>query len=145
MLKEDFDAVAKDLDRLSRGQGVELHATFDKFGRTANLQVHDAPNEDEEGERGRHTGLKFFKVPNIRQYFHKGVLYRSVEMEETLPMELFIDLFYVGIIAINAQTVASNPTSFQLHIFSLTFMYVAPFDWDLIVVLRGGYGPMLEI
>ena len=123
MLKEDFDAVARDLDRLSKGKGVELHATFDKFGRTANLQVHDAPEEGNE-EQGWHTGLKLFRVPNIRQYFHKGVLYRSVEMEETLPMELFIDLFYVGIISINAQTVANNPTGFQLHIFALTFMWV---------------------
>jgi hypothetical protein len=57
------------------------------------------------------------------QYFHKGVLYRSVEMEETRPIELFIDLFYVGIIAINASTVARNPNAFQLHIFALTFMY----------------------
>ena len=37
-------------------------------------------------------------------------------------MELFIDLFYVGIIAINATTVASTPDAFQLHIFVLTFM-----------------------
>jgi hypothetical protein len=46
-----------------------------------------------------------------------------VEMEETRPTELFIDLFYVGIIAINAQNVARNPTGFQLHVFALTFMY----------------------
>jgi len=37
-------------------------------------------------------------------------------------MELFIDLFYVGIIAINAKTVAATPTAYQLHIFALTFM-----------------------
>jgi hypothetical protein len=47
-----------------------------------------------------------------------------VEMEETRPIELFIDLFYVGIIAINASTVARNPTGFQLHIFAITFMYL---------------------
>jgi hypothetical protein len=44
-------------------------------------------------------------------------------MEETRAMELFIDLFYVGIIAINAQSVARSPNSFQLHIFALTLMY----------------------
>jgi Bacterial low temperature requirement A protein (LtrA) len=38
-------------------------------------------------------------------------------------MELFIDLFYVGIIAINGSIVAQNPTGSQLHIFALTFMY----------------------
>jgi hypothetical protein len=44
-------------------------------------------------------------------------------MEETRPTELFIDLFYVGIIAINASTVAANPVGYQLHIFAITFMY----------------------
>ena len=49
-------------------------------------------------------------------------------MEETRPMELFIDLFYVGIIAINAGTVASSPDGFHLHIFALTFMYILFFQ-----------------
>jgi hypothetical protein len=44
-------------------------------------------------------------------------------MEETRATELFIDLFYVGIIAINAAAVAANPDSLQLHTFALTFMY----------------------
>jgi len=38
-------------------------------------------------------------------------------------MELFIDLFYIGIIAINAEVVAANPDGYHLHIFVLTFMY----------------------
>jgi len=46
-------------------------------------------------------------------------------MEETRPLELFIDLFYVGIIAINAQAVARNPDAEHLHTFALTFMYAA--------------------
>lgn len=47
---------------------MELHATFDKFGKTANLQVHDAPTEGEEdGRKKRYTGLKLFKVPTVRQ------------------------------------------------------------------------------
>lgn len=61
-------------------------------------------------------------------------------MEETRPMELFIDLFYVGIIAINAQTVARTPDSFQLHIFALTFMWFIVRSF-LKVVHHGGYGP----
>lgn len=59
-------------------------------------------------------------------------------------MELFIDLFYVGIIAINASTVARNPTSFQLHIFALTFMYHYPLTL-LIVVHHGVFGQIYEI
>jgi hypothetical protein len=48
-------------------------------------------------------------------------------MEETRPTELFIDLFYVGIIAINAQAVARNPDAYHLHAFALAFMYESIF------------------
>ena len=64
-------------------------------------------------------------------------------MEETRPLELFIDLFYVGIISINAQSVARTPTGFQLHIFALTFMY-SPHLIPLIVVHHGEFGQICE-
>ena len=69
VLKNDLDAVSKDLDRLSKGNNVELHATFDKFGKTANLQLHDAPlaDEGEEEPAPGSTGLKFWKTPIVRQ------------------------------------------------------------------------------
>lgn len=68
MLKSDLDAVSNDLDRLSRGQNVELHATFDKFGKIANLQVHDAPTDNGDGKKpDKNTGLKLFKPPTVRQ------------------------------------------------------------------------------
>ena len=67
ILKNDLDAVSRDLERLSKGQDVELHATFNKFGKTANLQLHDAPTEDGGEEPPKNTGLKLFKVPNVRQ------------------------------------------------------------------------------
>ena len=70
ILKADLDVVSRDLERLARGQDAELHATFTKFGKTANLQLHDAPTE-EEGEGGPPrkppSGLKLFKIPSIRQ------------------------------------------------------------------------------
>lgn len=77
VLKNDLDAVSKDLDRLSKGNNVELHATFDKFGKTANLQLHDAPLRDEEGEETPPgtTGLKFWKTPTVRQVFDHLYLY----------------------------------------------------------------------
>lgn len=69
VLKNDLDAVSKDLDRLSKGNNVELHATFDKFGKTANLHLHDAPlaEEGEEEPAPGSTGLKFWKTPIVRQ------------------------------------------------------------------------------
>jgi len=68
ILKNDLDTVSRDLERLSKRQDVELHATFNKFGKTANLKLHDAPTEDGgEEEPPKNTGLKLFKVPSVRQ------------------------------------------------------------------------------
>lgn len=36
----------------------------------------------------------------VRQYFHKGLLWRASDVEEVASYELFVDLLYVGIIAI---------------------------------------------
>jgi len=71
ILKSDLDNVTRDLDRLSRGQGAELHATVTKFGKTANLQLHDAPIGDgDDRPPDDITGLKLFRVPNVRQVFN---------------------------------------------------------------------------
>jgi hypothetical protein len=69
LLKEDLDAVSRDLDHLSNGKGAEIHATIDRFGKTANLMLHDAPltGVDELEEPPTYTGLKFFRKPTVRQ------------------------------------------------------------------------------
>jgi len=68
LLKDDLDAVSRDLDRLASGRGIELHATIDKFGKSANLQLHDAPSgEGEEQPPPKNTGLKLFQKPTVRQ------------------------------------------------------------------------------
>lgn len=40
------------------------------------------------------TTLKLFKRPVIKQYFHKGLLWRSSEASEVMSFELFFDLLY---------------------------------------------------
>lgn len=69
LLKEDLDAVSRDLDHLSNGKGAEIHATIDRFGKTANLKLHDAPltEGDEPEQPPKYTGLKFFRKPTVRQ------------------------------------------------------------------------------
>ena len=69
LLKEDLDAVSRDLDKLSSGGGAELHATIDKFGKTANLKLHDAPLAEGNAPEppSKYTGLKFFRKPTVRQ------------------------------------------------------------------------------
>lgn len=63
---------------------------------------HSFPHErhDWEAERQRGQAIKFWKKPVVRQYFHKGLLWRASAIEEVASFELFVDLLYVGIIAI---------------------------------------------
>jgi len=60
--------------------------------------------------------------PTIRQYFHKGLLWRSPEAREVASFELFVDLLYVGIIAINGDHAAENAIGYEVLRFSITFI-----------------------
>lgn len=65
--------------------------------------------------------LKFFQKPIVRQYFHKGLLWRASDQEEVQSFELFVDLLYVGIIAINGDFASEHPTGLSLLRFVITF------------------------
>lgn len=65
--------------------------------------------------------LKFFKVPVVRQYFHKGLLWRASDQQEVANFELFTDLLYVGIIAINGDYASEDATGLSLLHFIITF------------------------
>lgn len=47
------------------------------------------------------------------RYFHNGILYRSGATEEVASHELFVDLLYVGIIALHGDQTAEAPTAYQ--------------------------------
>ena len=66
--------------------------------------------------------MPVFKMPVIRQYFHKGLLWRASETEEVQSFELFIDLLYVGIIAIMGDRAAETPSGEALLQFCVTFL-----------------------
>ena len=72
-------------------------------------------------ERGFATPLKLFKAPTLRQYFHRGILWRASGSEEVQSFELFIDLLYVGIVAINGDVASEDPTGLSLLRFVITF------------------------
>ena len=78
------------------------------------------PEKDEERRRGE--SMKFWKKPVIRQYFHKGLIWRASGTEEVASFELFVDLLYVGIIAINGDRAAEEPTGQALLQFCVTFI-----------------------
>ena len=81
-----------------------------------------ASERDWDGERRRGQALAFWKRPVIRQYFHKGLIWRASETQEVASFELFVDLLYVGIIAINGDRAAETPTGETLLQFSVTFI-----------------------
>ena len=81
-----------------------------------------ASERDWDGERKRGQALAFWKRPVIRQYFHKGLIWRASETQEVASFELFVDLLYVGIIAINGDRAAETPTGETLLQFSVTFI-----------------------
>ena len=92
-----------------------MDANFSKFGYSAHVRTTDGSgsatplsrtNTDDDtssikAHQNRvHEGLKFFKRPVVRQYFHQGLLWRSAKSGEVGTFELFTDLLYVGIIGI---------------------------------------------
>ena len=85
--------------------------------------------------------MKLWKKPIIRQYWHRGLLWRASEVEEVASFELFVDLLYVGIISVIGDNAAENATGFSLLKFTVTFAlaYKMWTDLSLIVSWFGMY------
>lgn len=71
----------------------------------------------------------------VRQYFHKGLLWRASDIEEVASYELFVDLLYVGIIAIVGDNAAENSNGFGLLRFAITFIIGWKMWSDLTLVI----------
>lgn len=78
--------------------------------------------QEQQKERRRGESMKFWKKPVVRQYYHKGLIWRASETEEVASFELFVDLLYVGIIAVNGDRAAEDPTGEALLQFCVTFI-----------------------
>lgn len=65
---------------------------------------------------------RFWTKPRLKQYWHDGVLYTSQSSYEVDTSVLFVDLLYVGIIAVNADTTVENLTKTALLRFCVTFL-----------------------
>ena len=118
---------------------VSLEAHFNKFGYDAHIRSYDdgdspsgsgattprrssgSGSSETSSTKSMMTHLKLFKVPVVRQYFHKGVLWRASGNEEVQSFELFVDLLYVGIIAIQGDLASEHPTGESLLHFIITF------------------------
>ena len=87
-----------------------------------------------EAEQQQGVTMKFYKKPIVRQYFHKGLLWRASEAQEVASYELFVDLLYVGIIAISGDNAAEIATGQALLRFIINFVMGWKF-WNDISVL----------
>ncbi|KIV98934.1 uncharacterized protein PV09_09320 [Verruconis gallopava] len=164
-----FERIIQELDHLNKElhmvseHAVQLDANFEKFGYSAHLRTlpasgttssssstfeghdhHDehASTEDYyKAQKKLGQSLVFFKRPMMRQYFHKGLLWRSQSFQEVVSFELFVDLFYVGIIAIAGDAASETPNGESLLKFVVVFtlawkfwgdvsLYVSWFDAD---------------
>ena len=134
---DEFEHVRGELDVLSdelhqlTDHGVSLDANFSKFGYDAHIRTRDpessaassiSEKRDWNAERNKGEALRFWRRPVVRQYFHKGLLWRASGIEEVASFELFVDLLYVGIIAIVGDTAAEDPTGYGLVRFAVTFI-----------------------
>lgn len=115
-VQAQLDDVTRALDRLGDRTSA-LSSSFSKFGFAAHLRTYD--DDDEGGGSGaatarsgsgdgsseastlvdfadRNSGqtMKLFKRPVIKQYFHKGLIWRASEEAQIMSFELFFDLLY---------------------------------------------------
>jgi hypothetical protein len=150
-VRKELDALSVDLHMLSE-HSVSLDANFSKFGYDAHLRTYDEPSEssaaslhghdDEEhehkdwaAERNNGRVFRLYKKPVVRQYFHRGLLWRASSTTEVATFELFLDLLYVGIIAINGDRAAESPNGDELQRFAITFIMSWRIWSDIAVVI----------
>jgi low temperature requirement protein LtrA len=123
---------------------VSLEANFSRFGYSAHIRtrgVDSSANSARSGlgdEADRRLGetMKFWKRPVVRQYFHKGLIWRARETEEVAPFELFIDLLYVGIISTIGNKAVQDPTGEALLEFAVTFIMSWKLWSELVLVVQ---------
>ncbi|KAH8657000.1 bacterial low temperature requirement A protein-domain-containing protein [Tricladium varicosporioides] len=140
-VRSELEALGNELHMLT-DHAVSLDANFSKYGYSAHLRTydeggstpgssassisgfHDSEHERKDWEKERSNGrvMKIYKKPTVRQYFHKGLLWRASETTEVASFELFVDLLYVGILAINGDHASEDPTGYELLRFTITFI-----------------------
>ncbi|KAF1943360.1 hypothetical protein EJ02DRAFT_400738 [Clathrospora elynae] len=142
----EMDVLAAELHMISE-HAVQLDANFSKYGYSAHLRTKDASDSlhlsgestfDKDiwhAERKLGESMRFYQKPIVRQYFHKGLLWRAKEAQEVASYELFIDLFYVGIVAITGDSAAEHPTGESLLRFAITFIMGWKFWSDIGVLI----------
>jgi hypothetical protein len=126
-LQKELDSVEREIQQMTPGTGEyqsELKPNFYKYGYSNRVRTHNAldRNYGFGEEESSPSTLKFYQRPLLRQYFHKGLLWRSPKEHEVTSYELFVDLLYAGIIAVNGGTASHHPDGASLLRFCVTFL-----------------------
>ncbi|KAK4905848.1 hypothetical protein LTR66_017772, partial [Elasticomyces elasticus] len=158
-LFQEFDNVHKTLDHLNEelnrltDHAVALDASFNKYGYTANIRTKEdaespsassndlAHTDTVSSQADRHADksidpIRFFKCPTIRQYFHKGLLWRSARSGEVGTFELFTDLIYVGVIDYIGEAAVTNASAETFLHFVVVFSLAYKIWSDLTVTIN---------
>lgn len=148
-LHETLDHLHSELDALTE-RAVALDASFNKFGYNAHIRTKDdaetasiRSGKDGSGSsaESRHQDrsvdpLRFWRTPEIRQYFHKGLLWRSARSGEVGSFELFTDLIYVGVIDYVGEVAVVNASGESFLHFIILFCLAYKIWSDLTVTIN---------
>ncbi|ESZ94376.1 hypothetical protein SBOR_5240 [Sclerotinia borealis F-4128] len=151
-VKTELDALVSELYMLT-DHSVALDANFSKYGYSAHLRTYDDASglsssasslyhgpdghekKDWAAEKRKGRIMKLYKKPTVRQYFHRGLLWRASGTTEVASFELFVDLLYVGILAINGDHASEDPTGYELLRFVITFIMSWKIWSDLALII----------
>ena len=126
----DMDSVRQELRGLEE-RVIQLDAAAEKYGYDSHVRLRDQSVHDKSAtkqprdfdkERRDAKSMSFLIKPDLRQYYHKGLLWRANELHEAGPYELFVDLVYVGVIAIAGDGATEDANGHSLLRFSITFL-----------------------
>lgn len=145
-VKSELDALAAELHQITN-HAVSLDASFDRYGYSAHLRTKDEDSEttsihsDHPSASDKHKdrsaeALKFLRRPTIRQYFHKGLLWRSAKSGEVASFELFVDLVYVGVIDIVGEKAVEHAGGLSLLHFVIIFSIAWKIWSDLTMIIN---------
>ena len=97
----------------------DLGALTDNQKNKADLHEHEKREKEAECRTGE--SIRFWVRPVVRQYFHKGLLWRSAALPAVARYELFVGLLYVGVVATVGDIVVEEATGHALLRFAITF------------------------
>lgn len=148
-LHDTLDHLQAEMDALTE-RAVALDSSFSKFGYDAHIRTKDdvETGSTHSGHSGANTSaesrhkdrsvdpLRFWRTPEIRQYFHKGLLWRSARSGEVGSFELFTDLIYVGVIDYVGEVAVVNASAESFLHFIILFSLAYKIWTDLTVAIN---------